>query len=93
MITIFNMTLYYLVEFVDENNAIGITRSEWARPKGCTDFTRGSMTYTSWPTKDYSAAVQAKDAFAVWLQKKVFQIRIKRASGTSSFSFNTFVYV
>ena len=89
------MTLYYLVEFVDENNAIGITRSEWVRLKGCTDFTRGSMTYTSWPAKDYSAAIQAKDAFAVRLHNKVFQIHIKERQVrlsfhlTPSFTFRT----
>ena len=87
------MTLYYLVEFVDDNNAIGITRSEWVRPSGCTDFPPGSITFTNWPAKDYLSAITAKEAFSVRFHKKVFLARIERASGSSSVLYYTFIYL
>ena len=75
-------TVYYLVQFVEENNDIGITRSEWVRPTGCTDFKPGDITYTMWPKQDYSCAIKAKDAMSVKFRKGVFKIKIVRVSGT-----------
>ena len=80
------MTVYYLVEFLDENNAIGITRSEWVRPTGCTTLKEGHTTFKSWPLKDHSNALRSENPSSVNLHKKVYRIKIKRASGTSSVS-------
>ena len=77
-------TVYYLVQFLEENNDIGITRSEWVRPTGCTDFKPGSITYTMWPKHDYATAIKAKDATLVIFKKGVFKLKIERVSGTLS---------
>ena len=84
--------VYYLVRFVEEDNAIGITRSDWVRPTGCTTFQPGHITYTMWPKTDYAAAIKAKETTSVKFKTGVYKVKIERVSGTLSITWKlTFI--